>query len=395
MFYSKRITSDVDLTTEDVLHLKHFIDDSLNVSNISRNAAICMFARVHAQVAPETKQKKLAAWGCICLATQLFETDGEAYTIADTDLDSKQQWDMIRMTRAIMMALDFTFMADYKRLSRTHTINTTRREMPLPDHIFTHDKLGQGNYGRVFRSIMVTQNNVRWVAEKKSLFDPNTDYQHFIREVAALQILEGLPGIPQICRVEPGTIYMSMEQITLHRLSLDRTNMFSMQQVINWSQQLVHTLQHVHEKNVVHRDLSAANVMLNAAKDTVTIIDWGASAFEVGHGQDLHDLWPITTTIWYRPPEQFVQRSNFHPFAGDIWSAGCVLGQLILREPLFPISEREKITKKMIAEVVQKIKDVNYPEWFLDLIVQMLHANPLQRLTASQCVEILNLMNVV
>ena len=43
---------------------------------------------------------------------------------------------------------------------------------------------------------------------------------------------------------------------------------------------------------------------------------------------------PGVTTLWYRPPE-VVLGSTFYDLGVDIWSAGCVIGEMIKKEPIF------------------------------------------------------------
>lgn len=41
-------------------------------------------------------------------------------------------------------------------------------------------------------------------------------------------------------------------------------------------------------------------------------------------------------TRWYRPPELMLSPNGFYGFHVDMWSVGCIFGELIGRRPLFP-----------------------------------------------------------
>lgn len=41
-------------------------------------------------------------------------------------------------------------------------------------------------------------------------------------------------------------------------------------------------------------------------------------------------------TRWYRPPELMLSPNGFYSFSADLWSVGCIFGELISRRPLFP-----------------------------------------------------------
>lgn len=40
-------------------------------------------------------------------------------------------------------------------------------------------------------------------------------------------------------------------------------------------------------------------------------------------------------TLWYRPPELLFGQERYGPYV-DIWSAGCILGQLFTKHPILP-----------------------------------------------------------
>lgn len=44
-------------------------------------------------------------------------------------------------------------------------------------------------------------------------------------------------------------------------------------------------------------------------------------------------------TLWYRPPELLLGEERYGP-AIDVWSCGCILGELFLKRPLFQVTKR-------------------------------------------------------
>lgn len=42
-------------------------------------------------------------------------------------------------------------------------------------------------------------------------------------------------------------------------------------------------------------------------------------------------------TLWYRPPELLLGEERYGPSI-DVWSCGCILGELFLKRPLFQVS---------------------------------------------------------
>ena len=82
--------------------------------------------------------------------------------------------------------------------------------------------------------------------------------------------------------------------------------------------------------------------MLLSEKGIVKFADFGlARKYSAENLQMTHGV----VTRWYRPPEILYGSKNYGPSV-DIWSLGCLLGELMLREPLFPgSSEIDQLTK--------------------------------------------------
>jgi cyclin-dependent kinase 10 len=54
-------------------------------------------------------------------------------------------------------------------------------------------------------------------------------------------------------------------------------------------------------------------------------------------------LTPKVVTLWYRPPELLFGATTYTS-ALDMWSVGCIFGELLMNEPLLPgASEVEQI----------------------------------------------------
>ena len=126
--------------------------------------------------------------------------------------------------------------------------------------------------------------------------------------------------------------------------------------------QILRGLLYLHSAGVIHRDLKPGNILVNANCDA-KICDFGLArplnAIE-DMGSNAHMTYYVTTR-WYRAPEVLLCDQYSKPclfffsfeeslsilslmfmicYTVDVWSTGCILGELIGRKPLFPGKNR-------------------------------------------------------
>ena len=95
--------------------------------------------------------------------------------------------------------------------------------------------------------------------------------------------------------------------------------------------QILRGLKAIHSAKVIHRDLKPSNVLLNGNCD-LKICDFGLSRCLLSTGSTNKDMVGFMTeyvaTRWYRAPEIMLSFQEYST-AIDIWSCGCILGELL------------------------------------------------------------------
>ncbi|KAL8136400.1 hypothetical protein V2J09_002401 [Rumex salicifolius] len=109
--------------------------------------------------------------------------------------------------------------------------------------------------------------------------------------------------------------------------------------------QLLRGLKYIHSANVLHRDLKPSNLFMNANCD-LKIGDFGLA--RTTSETDLMTEYVVTR--WYRPPELLLNCSKYTA-AIDIWSVGCIMGEILTRVPVFPGSNHRH-QLRLITELI-------------------------------------------
>jgi len=212
--------------------------------------------------------------------------------------------------------------------------------------------VGSGAYGVVISALDTS--NGKKVAIKKipRVFDDVVDAKRILREIRLLRQLkhENIINIVDILQPtnsgpwEDLYIVNNLMETDLHRiiyspqsLSIDHTQYFVYQ--------ILRALKYMHSAGVVHRDLKPSNLLLNGNCD-LKICDLGLAR---GIDEDV-ELTEYVVTRWYRAPEIMLACREYTK-AVDLWSVGCIFGELLERNPLFPGDDYIDQLRKIIAKL--------------------------------------------
>nr|CAH8869946.1 unnamed protein product [Trichobilharzia regenti] len=297
-------------------------------------------------------------------------------------------------------------------------------------------RLGKGAYGIVWKA---RNRKTRKTVALKKIFDAfrnQTDAQRTFREISFLQEFSQHPNIIRLLNViraeNDKDIYLVFEymETDLHNCIKKGGMLKDIHRVFIFYQ-LLRAVKYIHSGNVIHRDLKPSNVLLNS-DCLVKLCDFGltrslasisenratsAESFIDGDEDNENPgLTEYVATRWYRAPEILLASNSYTKYV-DMWSLGCILGEMLLGKALFPgtstINQIERIVsaverpsmqdieclrsdygKSVLEKALQKphrpLKTLfpsGLDELAFDMLVKLIQLNPEKRLTVEQALN--------
>ncbi|KAL4068600.1 kinase-like domain-containing protein [Scleroderma yunnanense] len=213
-------------------------------------------------------------------------------------------------------------------------------------------KLGEGTFGEVHKAIQKATR--RTVALKRILMHNEKEGM----PITALREIKILKAMHHPCIVEildmfvvrskgkdsPLSVYMVfpyMDHDLAGLLENERVSL-SPSQIKLYMKQLLEGTEYMHRNHILHRDMKAANLLIDNS-GSLRIADFGlARAYDpaIVHGVRDHNgkekkYTNCVVTRWYRPPELLLGARQYGGEV-DMWGIGCVLGEMFMRRPILP-----------------------------------------------------------
>ncbi|KAE9605880.1 putative mitogen-activated protein kinase kinase kinase STE-STE11 family [Lupinus albus] len=263
---------------------------------------------------------------------------------------------------------------------RSNNISPNERFKRIITNWQKGEPLGRGSFGSVYEGI--AGDGFFFAVKEVSLLDQGSQGRQSVcqleQEIALLSQFEH-ENIVQYygTEMDESNLYIFIELVTKGSLAsiYRRYNLDS--QVPAYTRQILHGLKYLHDRNVVHRDIKCANILVDA-NGSVKLADFGLAKATV----KLNDIKSCKGTAFWMAPEVVKGKNQGYGLPADIWSLGCTVLEMLTGK--IPYSHLEcmqalfRIGKGELPRVPDSLsKDAR------DFILQCLKVNPDDRPTAA------------
>lgn len=122
--------------------------------------------------------------------------------------------------------------------------------------------------------------------------------------------------------------------------------------------QLFRSLAYIHSQGVCHRDIKPQNLLLDPDTGVLKLCDFGSAKVLVRGEPNVSYI----CSRYYRAPELIFGATDY-TCQIDVWSAGCVLAELLLGQPIFPgdsgVDQLVEIIKVLGTPTREQIREMN------------------------------------
>ena len=332
-----------------------------------------------------------------------------------------------------------------KTQGKKHSFTISKIKFTIDEKYEFIKQIGLGSFSAVCSCYDRKDNRNVAIKKVTNAFDDLEDALHILREIKILSFFDhdNIVTLLDVPKPDNKLTYNDVYVITdlmetdLHRVIYARQELTD-EHIQYFIYQILRGTLYFHSAKVIHRDLKPANILANKNCD-LKICDFG-----LDHGKIKDDDKSVQNLIdnpslpieysnsviyedskrelndrnisrWYRAPEAILSPDSYGKPV-DIWSIGCILAELLGRQPLFPadnnLDELQKIIsvlgspsdndldfitdqkiKTFVSRLAKRTKQSfnlmfsNANPVALDLLGKMLTFSPKKRYTVEQCIS--------
>eukprot|EP01018_Ginkgo_biloba_P029475 Gb_03243 [translate_table: standard] len=284
-------------------------------------------------LAPEEDVSPSSSEGVLCVQDNKDDRNSDSSTdSSNADEDEEENETELERTRSSPLSTSNGDESSSGSTDETVYIVSPDARFKVPFQSWIKgDKLGSGSFGTVYEGI--SDDGVFFAVKEVSLLDQGSNARQCIyqleQEIALLSQFEHENIVRYLgTDKEQDRLYIFLELVTQGSLaSLYQKYNLRDSQVRAYTRQILNGLKYLHDRNVMHRDIKCANILVDAY-GLIKLADFGLAK----ETSKLNELKSCKGSAYWMAPEVIHPRKTYW-LPADIWSLGCTVLEMLTRSP--------------------------------------------------------------
>ena len=244
------------------------------------------------------------------------------------------------------------------------------------------EMIGVGGMAYVYKAYDTIDDNIVAVKILKDEFLHNEELsRRFKNESKAIAILSH----QNIVRVNDVSFSDSLQYIVMEYIDgitlkeyIDRQKLLKWKEVVHFIEQILHALQHAHDKGIVHQDVKPQNIML-LSDGTIKVTDFGIARFSRSSAQQAQHGDKAIGSVHYISPEQ--ARAEITDEKSDIYSVGVMMYEMLTGKLPFESDNAVSVAIMQMQSIAKRPTEINpgIPEGLEEITLKAMQKNPTKR----------------
>ncbi len=242
--------------------------------------------------------------------------------------------------------------------------------------------IGVGGMAYVYKAYDEIDDRVVAVKILKEEYLNNEEFsRRFKNESKAIAILSH-PNVVRVIDVSfsTGLQYIVMEYIDGITLKeyIEQQKALQWKEVVHFIVQILHALQHAHDKGIVHQDVKPQNIML-LADGTIKVTDFGIARFSRASTQPAEQGDKAIGSVHYISPEQ--ARAEITDEKSDIYSVGVMMYEMLTGRLPFESDNAVSVAIMQMQSTAERPTKINpdIPEGLEEITLKAMQKDPSKR----------------
>ena len=265
-----------------------------------------------------------------------------------------------------------------KSQGKKHSFTISKIKFTIDEKYEFIKQIGLGSFSAVCSCYDRKDNRNVAIKKVTNAFDDLEDARHILREIKMLSFFDhdNIVTLLDVPKTDNKNTYNDVYVITdlmetdLHRVIYSRQELTD-EHIQYFIYQILRGTLYFHSAKIIHRDLKPANILANKNCD-LKICDFGLDHCKIKdddktvqnlidnpslpieysnsiiYDDSKRELNDKNISKWYRAPEAILSPESYDKPV-DIWSIGCILAELLGRQPLFPADNYLDELQKIIS----------------------------------------------